>query len=226
MSDPVSKDRGHGRGRDADEERGADRDRKRCRDVDRGLARAVARGRRRRVLRAAGLLTLVAAMGGTMLAPMVRAMAGESSARLAAPTGEPILRLTGRVTNGQAPGEAVFDREMLERLPQRRIVTGTPWAQGQRTYAGPWLRDVLAAAGATGQRLSVRALNDYSAVVPRSDADGLELMLALKVDGQPIRTRDKGPLLLMYPFDQRPDLRNQVYYGRAVLQVASIAVLE
>lgn len=224
MSDPVSKDRGHGRGRDAEAERGADRCREQGRDGDgdREVDRAVARGRRRRVLRAAGLLSVVVAM----LAPMGRALAGESSVRLAAPTGEPVLRLTGRVTNGQAPGEAVFDRAMLERLPQHRIVTGTPWAQGQRAYEGPWLRDVLAAAGATGQRLSVRALNDYSAVVPRSDADGLELMLALKVDGQPIRTRDKGPLLLMYPFDQRPDLRNQVYYGRAVWQVASIAVLE
>ena len=113
---------------------------------------------------------------------------------------------------------------MLAALPQRRIETSTPWAQGVRVYEGPLLRDVLVAAGADGRKLVARALNDYSSTVPRSDADDLGLVLATRLDGQAIRTRDNGPLLLIYPFDQRPDLRNQVYYGRSVWQLNVIAV--
>jgi hypothetical protein len=146
--------------------------------------------------------------------------------RLPAPSGPVLLTMTGRVSRGQQPGEARFDREMLQRLPAQRLETTTPWAKGRRLYEGPWLRDVLAAAGAQGTRLVCRALNDYSATLPRDDADQTDLMLALRIDGQPIRTRDKGPLLLIYPFDDRPDLRNPVYYGRAVWQLAAIEVAD
>lgn len=161
---------------------------------------------------------------GWLCLPAVLQAQTPAAPKLPAPSGPVLLTLTGRVSRGQQPAEARFDREMLERLPMQRLETTTPWAQGRRLYEGPWLRDVLAAAGAQGTRLLCRALNDYSATLPRADADQIDLMLALRIDGQPIRTRDKGPLLLIYPFDDRPDLRNPVYYGRAVWQLAAIAV--
>lgn len=36
--------------------------------------------------------------------------------------------------------------------------------------------------------------------------------------------RDKGPLFLIYPFDDNPDLFDEVYFGRSVWQIAQIVV--
>jgi hypothetical protein len=36
--------------------------------------------------------------------------------------------------------------------------------------------------------------------------------------------RDKGPLFIIYPFDSKPELKSQTFYGRAVWQVAKIVV--
>ena len=34
--------------------------------------------------------------------------------------------------------------------------------------------------------------------------------------------RDKGPLVIVYPFDDRPELRTALYYGRAIWQLRSL----
>lgn len=175
---------------------------------------------------ALSMLAALAALAGPVLAQSPTPTAPPPASALSAPSGPVMLTITGRVSRGQSPGEARFDRELLAALPQHRIETTTPWSQGRRVYEGPLLRDVLAAAGADGRRLIARALNDYSSPIPRSDADELGLLLAMRVDGQPIRIRDNGPLLLIYPFDQRPELRTQVHYGRSVWQLNTIAVGE
>ena len=36
--------------------------------------------------------------------------------------------------------------------------------------------------------------------------------------------RDKGPLFVIYPFDEAPELNNETYYGRSAWQVKSIEV--
>jgi hypothetical protein len=44
-------------------------------------------------------------------------------------------------------------------------------------------------------------------------------MVAYRLDDQPMTVREKGPLVIIYPFDARPGLRDAVYYSRAVWQL-------
>jgi hypothetical protein len=37
--------------------------------------------------------------------------------------------------------------------------------------------------------------------------------------------REKGPLFVMYPFDEQPALRTSVYFGRCIWQLKAIEVL-
>ena len=36
--------------------------------------------------------------------------------------------------------------------------------------------------------------------------------------------RDKGPIFVIYPFDEAPELYNETYFGRSVWQAVSVEV--
>jgi hypothetical protein len=140
------------------------------------------------------------------------------------PQSAPILTMTGAVANTNAAGSATFDAAMFAALPRQRITTSTPWYDQPRTFEGPLLRDLLAATGASGRMLKVEALNDYAALVPFSDALAYNVIIADRIDGELIPIRGRGPLFIIYPFDQMPQLKTEQYYQRAVWQVKSIEV--
>lgn len=155
--------------------------------------------------------------------PLTAAFAG--SAGLGQPSADPILTLSGAIAQANDGGNAQFDRDMIEQLPQRTIHTTSPWFDGAHSFEGPLLRDVLALVGAEGTRLRVVALNDYSAEIPVEDLNAYDVVLALRVDGETLSIRDRGPMWIMYPFDDYAELNVETYYGRSVWQVRSIEVL-
>lgn len=144
---------------------------------------------------------------------------------LEAPEGTPVLTLHGKLRHGNRSGQAVLDMAMIERLPQASYSARTPWFTSPRKFTGPLLRDVLGLVGAQGQMLRLSALNDYLADLPMDDVVRYDVMLARLLDDKPMPVRDKGPLLIIYPFDQHPVLRTAVYYSRCVWQLKSIEVL-
>ena len=136
-----------------------------------------------------------------------------------------MLTVSGGVSETNAGKTAVFDAKMLEALAGRDAKMETPWTEGQVEFSGPLLREVLKAAGAKGSKLSIKALNDYAAEVPMDDATTLDTMLATKMNGEIMSVRDKGPLMLVYPFDLDKGLYNEKYFGRSVWQIKEIEVL-
>jgi hypothetical protein len=140
------------------------------------------------------------------------------------PTGDVILSITGAIDIRNTASGADFDLAMLEAMPKATIATSTPWTDGVTTFEGVALGDVLKRVGATGTGLNLKALNDYAAPVPVADA-GLGAILAFRVNGAFISIREKGPLWLIYPFDEHPDLKREEIYSRAVWQIRSIDVL-
>jgi hypothetical protein len=144
---------------------------------------------------------------------------------LAAPAGNPVLTLRGKLQRTNQGDSAVFDMAMLEHTAQHSFITKTPWFKEPRKFTGPLLRDLLAMVGAQGNTLRVAALNDYRIDVPIDDARRFDVMLARLIDDRPIAVREKGPLFMIYPFDSDPTLRNAVYYSRSVWQLKTIDVL-
>jgi len=141
------------------------------------------------------------------------------------PDGPVVLTLSGRVRQTNRGGTAAFDMAMLERLPQTSFSTRTPWYSQPRKFTGPLLRDVLAAAGSHGTQLRALALNDYRVDIPADDAQRFDLLLARLLDDRPMPVRDKGPLFMIYPFDQHVALRNALYFSRCAWQLKAIEVL-
>jgi hypothetical protein len=141
------------------------------------------------------------------------------------PAGPVILTVRGKVDAKHAAAGASFDDAMLAQMPQREIKTRTPWHEGVKSFSGPLLRDVLKAVGAQGTLLRAIALNDYRVDLPAEDADRFDVVIARLLDGKPMPVRDKGPLFIMYPFDEKPELRVPQYFGRCAWQLRTIEVL-
>jgi hypothetical protein len=139
-------------------------------------------------------------------------------------TGKVILTISGQISEKNAGETAAFDLSMLENLPQKTFTTKTPWDKEPVKFTGPLLRDVLAAAKASGTTLKVTALNDYKTIIPLADTQKFDMVLAYKINDKTISIRTKGPLFIIYPFDTNPELQSTVYYERSAWQLKSIDV--
>ena len=141
----------------------------------------------------------------------MQALAGE----LPKPAGKPLLTLSGNIENTNEEGKAVFDIASLEKLGMVSFQTASPWYNGRTTFTGIPMKTLMAYVGAKGSVVKVSALNDYTTVIP---------LLALKINGQYMRVRDKGPLFIVYPYDSEPELNNQVFYSRSAWQVSKMSI--
>jgi hypothetical protein len=162
----------------------------------------------------AGALALVLALGAVR----------SGAEPLPAPAGEPILTVAGAIATTNGDGVLALDAALFDALPQHSFTTGTIWTEGSATYSGVLLRDLLAAAGVTGGTLTLIALNDYQISMPVEDAAADGPLLANRVDGQPMSVRDKGPVWLIYPYDDVAGYRSEQTYARSIWQLSRIEV--
>lgn len=139
-------------------------------------------------------------------------------------TGKVILTISGKVGEKNTAQAAVFDLAMLEKLPQQTFTTMTPWDKRPIKFTGPLLRDVLAAAKASGSTIKAMALNDYQTSIPVEDAQKYDVIVAHQMDGEAIPVKTKGPLFIVYPFDTQAELRATVYYERSAWQLKAMII--
>ena len=143
---------------------------------------------------------------------------------LAAPTGKVVLTVTGNITKHNVNQQAVFDLKMIEALPQHSFTTRTPWYSTPVKFTGPKLADVLAAVGAQGKDIQAVAINNYQITIPMSDAQRYPVVMAWKINDQPIPVRAKGPLFIAFPYDDDAALRTAQYYERSIWQLKQLNI--
>jgi len=145
-------------------------------------------------------------------------------AELGAPQESPILTISGGISAKNAGETAQFDRAMLEKLGMESFTTTTPWFTGPVEFEGIRLDALLEIVGADGTEVQAVALNDYKATIPLEDFAKYNVLLALKRDGEYMPVRDKGPLFIVYPYDEFDELQAQTFYSRSVWQVKELIV--
>ena len=156
----------------------------------------------------------------------VTSVVGSSSLRAqdAPPASKPILVISGKINPPDHSESVQFDRAGLEALGVIGFETNTPWYKDSVKFEGVSLDKLMQSVGAKGERVAVVALNDYSIEIPMEDFAKYGAILALKRDGEYMTVRDKGPLFIVYPYDQNPELKSQKFYSRSAWQVAKIIV--
>ncbi|SSM38352.1 oxidoreductase [Klebsiella pneumoniae] len=70
--------------------------------------------------------------------------------KLPAPTGKPVLTISGKIGNMNVGDKAVFDLAMLEKLGMKTIETTTPWYTGKVRFDGIPLSKLMDLVGAKG----------------------------------------------------------------------------
>lgn len=112
--------------------------------------------------------------------------------------------------------------EILE-FEQIEISTANEFIDGTRLFKGPLMREVLNMCGA-GNAHTVRliAANDYQVEINTEEFLTYDVILAHSVDGEPLSRRDKGPLWLIYPMSDNPELEDPVFNSRLIWQVVRV----
>jgi hypothetical protein len=127
-------------------------------------------------------------------------------------------------------GEATslpLKQAQIDALPLHSISLQLPMAlgiEGFHQWRGISLQDLLKLADSPGEHLRIQALNGYYTVMPRSDVARYNPVLANHRDGIKLSIRDKGPFILIYPFQQYDELNQQTYMNRSVWQINEIHI--
>jgi hypothetical protein len=123
-------------------------------------------------------------------------------------------------------GEPISITEsFLAKLPPKEFDAIPPNDEkSRRHFGGVLMRDILKAAGATGTKVMVKALDGYEMEIPLSDFEEFDVIAATAVDGNRLTVRELGPAWIMYPNIDNPDLTSQLYASRCVWQIKEIRV--
>ena len=87
------------------------------------------------------------------------------------------------------------------------------------------VRDVLHAVGAHGAAVTATALNDYIVTIPTEELSRYPVLLALKINGEYMKVRDKGPIWIVYPSDTFSELRTSMTDKKWIWQLSQLTVL-
>ncbi|MEQ6250184.1 molybdopterin-dependent oxidoreductase [Sulfitobacter sp. HNIBRBA3233] len=118
-----------------------------------------------------------------------------------------------------------FTLEEILAMPQTTVVTKNDYVDETTIFQGPSLRSVLQEMDITQDAaLEMTALNDFSSQVPAADAFEYDVILAVLLNGERMSVRDKGPIWVIYPMDDNPELHDEIYNDRLVWQLKSISV--
>ncbi len=144
---------------------------------------------------------------------------------IAAPSGDPILTISGELSTTNVGDTLVLDADTLASLGTVTIETSTIWTEGVNTFEGVPLKTLADLAGVETGKLLASAINDYTVEIPVSDAVEGGPIVAHLFNGEPMSVRDKGPLWIIYPYDQNADYRSEVTYSRSIWQLDRIEVV-
>lgn len=147
-----------------------------------------------------------------------------SSDPLPNPNGDVVLVVEGNIGTTNNGVFAEFDLDMLKSLESAGFETETIWTEGLQHFSGVELGTLMTLVGAKGASLSAYAANEYLIDIPAEDFESGAALIAYERNGVAMSVRDKGPLWLVYPYDNDVRFRSEVYYARSIWQLDRIEV--
>lgn len=144
--------------------------------------------------------------------------------QLPVPSGKVLLTVTGNIENTHDGSILELDLAMLEALPQQSFTTNTPWTDKPTKFTGVRINELLEYIGANSQSFRASASDKYWNDLTEMDFNKVPALIAYKRDDKYMRVRELGPLWIMFPFDEYPELDNEKYKRACVWQLVEIEV--
>ncbi|MDH0342138.1 molybdopterin-dependent oxidoreductase [Chromobacterium haemolyticum] len=128
-----------------------------------------------------------------------------------------------KVFSDEKAKEYRFTEEQLLKLKQRSIVTKTTWTPTS-TFSGPEIADILNIVGAQGSKVEAITYDDYKVTIPIEDFAKYKAIMARFMNGKPLERRNYGPLWIMYPVSDYPELQTVKSDAKLVWQIRQLVV--
>ena len=97
--------------------------------------------------------------------------------------------------------------------------TETIWTHGVQSFEGVRLKDLLDSINISNGQLRAIAVNDYAVNIPVADAVSDGPIIAYKQNGAEMSRRRKGPLWIVYPYDDKKSDQTETVYSRSIWQL-------
>ncbi|KPU89212.1 hypothetical protein APR50_33935 [Variovorax paradoxus] len=164
---------------------------------------------------AASIAGLIAALG---------VGAGAAAAPNACPN-DALLEIAGAVKPNSPRGSFLFSEKDLLNLKAVKLTTATAWTP-RSEFIGPELSTVLEAAGvpATAKEMRFYAIDAYEITIPTTDLVKYRPVMAHTQNGERLMVATRGPVFLVYPRDQYPELTAIKGQAQFVWMVCKIVV--
>jgi len=117
------------------------------------------------------------------------------------------------------------DADLLA-LPQRSFETSTLWTAVPHEFSGPTLKSVLESVGVSDGSISLHAYDNYSVSFPVHLITDDTPIIANRMDGAPFSIRAKGPLWVVFPFDQDAAYQSEYINSLSVWQLYKIRLVD
>ena len=86
------------------------------------------------------------------------------------------------------------------------------------------VKTLLNAVGAKGRVMHAAAINDYTIELDAREFDDVPAILAMRMNGKDLSVRDKGPIWLVYPRDDYPNVRGQSNNFKWIWQLKTLTI--
>jgi len=155
---------------------------------------------------------------------MMTCLVTEARTELPEPRGQVILTISGLISETNIEDRAEFDAEMLQRIGMVDLATETPWTEGTTQFSGVPFGRLLDAVGPKGSLARAVAANDYAVDIPITTLRDEGAILAMRINGKDMTLREKGPLWIIFPWSDRPELDRVEIYNLAIWQLLSLHI--
>jgi hypothetical protein len=160
----------------------------------------------------------------TLVLLVMAGINASAATAIPAPSGQVLLSISGNINQHNDGKLLQMDLEMLEALPAYTFTTNTPWTDEPTEFTGVRIKHLLVYAGAGSTEFRALASDKYWNDLKEMDFDNIPAIVAYKRNGQYMRLRDLGPLWLMFPFDEFPEISTEKYKTACVWQLIGIEV--
>lgn len=149
---------------------------------------------------------------------------------LPTPQGPVVLTITGKIKAYNKLTDtdqkvAEFDIAMLEDIGLHETSTRTPWTEGITKFSGVRLDVLLRYVGADTNKLQAFAYDGYHSTLQDLDFEKYPVIVATRRDNKPMSVRNLGPLWIIFPFDDYPELISEKNNANCVWQLRALEVL-
>ncbi len=147
-----------------------------------------------------------------------------SGLALDAPQGEVVLKVSGDIELTNNGDEAWFDLKMLQSLGATEFETATPWADEPEVFTGVRITTLMDSLGASGKSFHAVALDKYKVDFAGIDYTKYPAIIAWQVNGESLTVRTLGPLRVIFPYSDYPEIDIARYHNVAIWQLLQLEV--